>query len=386
MMTRIVNVVRGPHSARIANTKRVWSIALVALVVALTSRDARAESVRIPMMLVDAPNGFDTARFVTSLETYVTNAAVVVVPRAGGGDDVVCVDAVAAGRLAQVPVALWARWASASNESGVSNTSGLSMTLSMVVVEKGCGAIESSAVDVTPDQPDFVYRVAALKVASLLRVLPETAPVEPTKGATDDSTPTVPRSGLAWNSGGARVAAPYYGTIELGVTGVASAESAARTYALVASVWLKTHFYATRESPRGTRFMVGLSLLASAAHEVESAGGSGSARLFGALVGGRMFFARSGRVALLADANMGVATVWSSADRSNGADAMSERVWTPIASLAPHVRFKVTLPFHITAGPTIDVSRSIDLTLGDTPLYHASWLRFRWDIRAQLWF
>ncbi len=337
-------------------------IARAWVLVMLLAGIASAEPARVPMVLVDAPKGFDTARLSTSLETYVTNAVIVVAPRAAAADDVVCADALAMARLASTPIALWARW-----------TSPLSIALSMASVDKGCAAIETSTVDVPPEQPDFVYRVAALKIASLVRVLPEaSAPAV-------ELVPPTATTPEAWSEKPTIVRVPYWAAIDLGVTGVASTASSARTYALAGSFWL--------QEPGGwPRFSIGATLVASAAHEAEAAGGSGSARLFAALVGARARIAQSGRVAIIAELDAGIATVWSSAERSNGTPAMSERVWTPIATFAPHVRLGLTRRFHLALGPTLDVSRAISLTLGDTLLYRASSVRFRWDIRAERWF
>ncbi|MGE0397650.1 MAG: hypothetical protein AB7T06_13095 [Kofleriaceae bacterium] len=338
----------------------------------------------VPMLLVDPPATFDRARFATSLETYVTNASVVPSPRGAASDEDICNAAFSAARDVQSPVAMWARW----SETG--------MTVSMVSIDKSderrtrsstegrakvddkdCGVVESTTIDVPADQPDFVYRVAALKVASLLRSLPD---------ETAEVPAAPPREKLAWQERPLHVRRPSYGAVDIGVTGVASTEAAARTYGLVASAWVKTRFHPTWRGEPETRFSVGVTLLASASHEADASGGTGSARLFGALLGGRARIARAGRLELVAEIDAGVASVWSSADRSNGAEAMSERVWTPIASLAPRLRVAVVRPFHVILGPSVDISRSISLALGQTPLYRASWLRFRWDIRAELWF
>ena len=78
--------------------------------------------------------------------------------------------------------------------------------------------------------------------------------------------------------------------------------------------------------------------------------------------------------------------VHASADRLTG-DTMSETTWTPVAALATRLRIAVAGPVSVTLGPTVDVStRSVRLTLGETPLYQASLVRFRWDVRAQIWF
>jgi len=339
---------------------------VIAMVVgiAIFVRPADAAPARVPMVLVDPPPAFDTARFVTSLETYVTNAVIEASSRVPATDDIVCAEVIAEARAAAVSVALWARW--------VDRT----MTVSMVTVDKGCAAAESSTVDVPPEQPEFVYRVSALKIASLLRVLPETRVVV-------EDNPSGPEVGQARNplpwSLGSRIRPTYDGAVELGATGVASSESAARTFALVASAWVNTRSHSTR-------FSVGATLLASAAHEADAAGGSGRTRVFGASLGGRAILIRGERAALVGQLDLGVLSIWSSADRTTGASAMSETVWAPVVSLAPHVRIAVAGPLHVTLGPTLDLSRPVLLTLGQTPLYQASWLRFRWDIRAQLWF
>jgi len=303
----------------------------------------------VPIALVDAPPAFDDARFVTAVETYVVDAHLAVVHLTAMTDDAVCA-AILDGTPS--PVVLWARWTDGT------------LSLSMVTVDQGCGAATVSTVDVPPDQPTFVYRVAALKIASLLRALPAQVPVPEPVVPIEVKPPAEP----------VQRSAPEH-AVELGATGVASGEPAARTYALVASGWL------------GTRSSLGATVLASAAHEATAAGGSGRARVFGLLAGARRSFAHGGRVTLVGELDLGVLSVWSSADRTTGAAAMSEHTATPVAALAPHLRIQVAGPLHVIAGPTLEIaSRPILLTLGDTPLYHASFVRFRWDVRAQLWF
>ena len=333
------------------------SVALVVALVSIPVRSFGDELPTVPIALVDAPPSFEDARFVTALETYVTNARLSIVRLSAMTDDAVCAALIESTRAAPSPVVLWARWTHGT------------MSLSMVTVEHACGAVETSTVDVPPDQPAFIYRVAALKLASFLRVVPAAAPrpeapmpakLEPVR----KPLPAVVTS------------APEH-AVELGAAGVASTESAARTYTLVASGWI------------GTRYSLGGTLLASVAHEANAPGGSGRARLFGALVGARRTFAHSGRFALVGEIDLGVVSVWSSAQRitTTATDAMSERVWTPLAAFAPHLRILLAGPLHVTVGPTLEIaSRAVLLTLGDTPLYHASLVRFRWDVRAQIWF
>lgn len=317
---------------------------------------ASAAPPEVPLVLVDAPPTFDAARLATSLETYVTNATVVTSAHGAGPDAALCADALAAARAGGVPVALWARW------------QGGTMIVALVRVEQGCAAAESSTVDVPPDQPEFVYRVAALKIASLLRVLPEPAPDPvPVDPVVAPPPPTVVAR--------PHVPAASARTVELGATGVASTEVAARTYAAVVSAWL------------GSRPAVGIAVLASAAHEATAAGGSGSARVAGALVGVRAPVWSRGRFVLVAELDAGVLAVWSSAARITGADAMSESALTPFVAVAPHVRVRLTDALHLTLGPTLDLSpRTVDLAVGEVPLYHAGVVRFRWDARAQIWF
>lgn len=326
----------------------------------------------VPILLVDPPPTFDRVRFDSSLQTYVTNAQLLPTPHAAATDDMICNDAFSAARDARSPVAMWARWTDAG------------MTVFMVSVDKDCGVVESSTVDVPPDQPDFVYRVAALKIASLLRSLPEE-----TGGHLDE--PEAPaRTSLAWRDLPLRVPPTYYGAVDLGVTGVASTEAAARTYALVASAWIKSRFYPTYRGQGPTRLSYGLGLLASAAHDADAAGGSGRARVFGAFGGLRIRAwgnERDGRLAVIGELDAGVLSVWASADRVTGADAMSETVWAPFVAVAPHLRIKIAGPLHVTVGPTLDLAlRRVELSVGESALYRASLVRFRWDARAQLWF
>jgi hypothetical protein len=373
-IARVMTVVRAPHIAtrstpRVRAARCRLSLAIVVGVASISP--AHAAPVRVPMQLVAPPPTFDASRFGTSLETYVTNAVVVVSPRAAAADDVVCADAIAQAHAASAPVALWARWVAPSDASPAPPMAP-TMTVSMVTVEKGCAEIDSSTVDVPPDQPDFVYRVAALKIASLLRVLPESSVGQPTGidprlVPGDKNVPAVVTP--------APVPARPRHTIEVGATGVASTTPAGRTLATSIGVW------------RGERFAFGGALFASMAHEATAAGGAGTARVFGVHGGVRLRAWARGRLAIIHEMDVGLASVWASADRSTGVEAMSETVWTPFVAIAPHLRIALAGPLHVTVGPTLDLAwRRVDLRVAEVPLYHAGVVRFRWDARVQLWF
>jgi hypothetical protein len=326
-------------------------MAIVA-VACLTARASADPLPAVPMALVDAPPAFDGARFTTALETYVVNAQVSVRLVPVMTDDAVCASLL----VAPTQTAVWARWTATT------------IQLSVATAEKGCGAVETSTVDIPKDQPAFVYRVAALKVASLLRTLP--APPAPPPPA---PTPLPALPGVVPPPRHVDTRTPV--AVELGATGVASGSKARRTSSLVLGAWF------------GKTVSLGGSLLASAAQDADAPGGSGTARMFGALVGGRMTFPLGGRLAIISEVDVGVLSVGSSADRVTGAAAMSDREWTPILSFDPHLAVRVAGPLYVLVGPTLDLAtHSVDISLGDTPLYHASLVRFRWDVRAQIWF
>jgi len=323
-----------------------------ALIVLMTTLVAAADPLpQVPVLIIDAPPTFDLGRFATALETYVPNVQIATVPHAAAPDEVVCADALAQARAIASPIGLWVRWVDGA------------MVIAMVP-EAGCGAVESSTVEVPADQPTFVYRVAALKLGSMLRGLPVVPPpVAPPPVVIVPSVPVTPPPAALDRS------------IEIGATGIASTSAADRVYLASAGAWI------------GRAWSIGASFSISASRDAESAAGAGTARLFGVLGGVRRTLTHGERWALDLEAGVGVVAVWSSADRSDGQPAMSDHAITPIASLAPRLRLAVAGPIGLSLGPTLDVApRSVRFSLGDTPLYHAGMARLRWDVRAQIWF
>lgn len=320
------------------------------LVMAMATSAAAEGAPRAPVLLVEPPATFDTARFATALETYVTNVRLEIAPHAAATDDVVCADAWAAAQSMAGPIGLWVRW------------TGDTIVVSMVT-DAGCAAAQSTTVDAAPGDAAFVYRVAALKLASMVREVAPVAPPEVRAPPVVIAPVIVP----AADPGLAR-------TIDVGATGVASGAEESRLYGLVASAWI------------GARWSAGVTLILGAANEATGLAGDGRARMFGALGGARLVLVERGRFALDAEVSVGGFGVHASADRMTGGTT-SETAWTPVASLAPRLRVAVAGPVSVTLGPTLDVStRSVHLTLGETPLYQASLVRFRWDVRAQIWF
>ncbi len=326
-----------------------------ASIVLLSAAIAAADPLpRVPVLVVDPPAGFDVAKLETALETYVTNAQLVVLPHAAAPDPAMCADAVAQAHALASPTGLWVRWTEGH------------LVIAMVG-EAGCGASESSTVDVPADQPAFVYRVAALKLGSMLRGLAIAPPPS-------DPPPVIAPALLARPIPPAPVA-PLARSIELGASGVASAQADERIYAASAGAWI------------GRAWSVGAMVSLGAAREAESVAGAGTARMFGALVAARRTLAGNPRWGLDLEAGAGIAAVWSSADRSDGQAAMSDHAVTPVLALAPRLRLAVAGPLGVSLGPTLEVAaRSVRFSLGDTPLYHASLVRLRWDLRAQIWF
>ena len=340
-----------------------------AAMVALGVSVAQAEPATVPLLLIDPPAGFDAARFATALETYVPSARVVVSvsARAGADPAAICAEVQAAAAGAGALIALWARW----TDGGL-------------VIERvgaaGCEAVDRSVVDVASEQQAFVYRVAALKVASLVRDLAEAAPVA--EAAEPVAPPPEPdeRGALAASDGddvvrGGVVAAEPARVLELGASGIASTRAADRVTLASLGGWV------------GGAWRFGGTAMISDAHEQAGPGGQGRVRVFGGFAGTRRVLARGPWWRFEVTAELGVLHVRSEATRTGGAPAMSAQVWTPAAAVAPRLGLPLAGPLGLALGPTVEAStRAVRLTLGDTPLYNASRVRLRWDVRAELRF
>lgn len=353
-------------------------IALVVTLVVGGASEAVAEAVTVPLLLVEPPADFDPVRFGTALETYVPNARIATRAQAAATPAALCAEAQAAARTVGSPVALWARW------------TGGTMVIERVG-EAGCGAIESSVVDVVADRA-FVYRVAALKVASLVRDVPArvvpdpsgaSAPPNDSVGLPNDrsdepndrSDEPSDRSDEPNDRSGEPNDRSAVRAVELGVSGIASTEAADRVALACVGGWF------------GRGWIVGGTVMVGGAEGEAGPGGSGSARVLGGFVGGRRTLVRAPRWQLEVTAEVGVLTVGAVATRTGADVDMSSRVWTPAAALAPRVRLPVAGPLAVALGPTLEASsRAVRLSLGDTPLYNASRLRLRWDVRAEVRF
>lgn len=300
----------------------------------------------VPLVIVDPPSTFDLDRLHSALETYLPNAQVKLLLSSEPSSKS-CEDTLAAATEANSSVGLWLHWA----ESGA--------VLEMVG-QQGCSAVTTSVVDVPAEQPTFVYRVVALKVASLLQEMPphSVRTTDPRRGPIDR--------------------APYLPTprvLSVGASGIASADAEGRVFLASLGAWI------------GRQWIVGGDLRVSLARDVTAAGGTGSARELGAFVGVRRHLVERASWAIDATAEVGVVGVYGSATRSGGSDAMSDTTWTAAAALAPSARFALVGPLAITVGPTLELlARPVDYSLGVSPLYHASRVRLRGDIHVELSF
>ena len=309
----------------------------------------------VPLLVIGAPRTFDLARLTSALDTYVPNARLVVTAMAASvsGAPSGCHDAMAAARAAGSPVALWLRWSSDG----------------AIVIERagaaGCAASESSTVDVPPEQPAFVYRVVALKVASLVRELP--APAQP-----PPLTPAPPVPPPSARPEPTRLPSR---AIDLGMSGIADTAAASRSYFASAGAWF------------GHPWALGGEVRISLAHDATGPGGDGSARAFGAFAGVRRALVERPAWSIDVALEVGAIGVHAAATRTNQASAMSADVWTPAAALAPRLRVAVVGPLWLTLGPTLEIlARPVELDLGVSQLYDAGGLRLRGDLNAELAF
>ena len=303
----------------------------------------------VPLIVIDPPSTFELARLENALDTYVPNAKLAVTTIATGG----CDEALAAARAANSPIGFWLHW-TADGAVAIER-----------VGEAGCSAIESSTVDVPSEQPAFVYRVVALKVASLVHELPMPPP----------PPPPAPRPVVVMNANTTTPPSPLFRVIDLGASGIADPAAADRVYFASAGAWF------------GRTWAVGGDVRVSLAHDATGSGGLGSARVFGAFAGIR--HAIVGRPAWSIDValELGAIGVIGDATRTNMASAMTADVWTPAAALAPRIRFAVFGPLAIALGPTLELqARPVELELGNSALYHAGRVQARGDVQVELAF
>jgi hypothetical protein len=310
----------------------------------------------VPLLVIDAPSTFELARLANALDTYVPNAKLAVTAMSSGTEPPPgCEQALAAARTANSPIGLWLHW---TVDGGL---------VIERVGEAGCSAVESSTVDVPPAQPAFVYRVVALKIASLVRELPVPqqlqAPTQrpaPEIAATNATSETSPSP---WRA------------IDLGASGIADTGAADRVYFASAGAWF------------GRTWALGGDVRVSFAHDASGPGGDGSARVFGAFAGVRRTIVDRDVWAIDVSAELGVIGVHGSATRTGTSSAMTDDVWTPAAALAPRIRFAVVGPVAIAFGPTLELqARPVELDLGVSPLYHAGRVRLRADVHIELAF
>jgi hypothetical protein len=301
----------------------------------------------VPLLVIDAPSTFDLVRLANALDTYVPNAKLAVTATSASG----CEQALAAARTANSPIGLWLHW---TVDGGL---------VIERVGEAGCSAVESSTVDVP--QPAFVYRVVALKIASLVHELPV-----PTQPAAPKIVPEI----IATNAPSETPPSPWR-AIDLGASGIADTGAADRVYFASAGAWF------------GRTWALGGDVRVSFAHDASGPGGDGSARVFGAFVGVRYAIVDRGVWAIDVSAELGASGVHGSATRTGTSSSMTDDVWTPAAALAPRIRFAVVGPLAIAVGPTLELqARPVELDLGVSPLYHAGRVRLRADVHVELTF
>ena len=300
----------------------------------------------VPLLVIGAPSTFDLARLASALDTYVPNAKLAVTALPESGET--CAAALAAAHAAASAIALSLHW------------TGDGKLVIERVGEAGCSAVEASTVDVPPEQPTFVYRVVALKVASLVRELPAPPPIKPIAIA-QPRPPSAPRS--PWRA------------IDLGASGIADTAAAGRGYFASAGCWF------------GRTWALGGDVRVSLAHDATGPGGDGSVRAFGAFAGVRRAIVETPAWSIDVALEAGALGVHGAATRTNMANAVSEDVWTPALALAPRFRFAVVGPLAIALGPTLELlARPVELDLGVSPLYHAGRVRLRGDIHAEIAF
>ncbi len=325
-------------------------LVLVALVIAGSTIAAAQPAPTVPLLVIDAPSTFELARLASALDTYVPNAKLAVTISASA--DTGCEEALAAARAAQSPIGLWLHWTSEG----------------AIVIERvgaaGCATTESSTVEVPPEQPSFVYRVIALKVASLVRELPAPPPPVPPPPKII-ATPPQPPSGTRspWRA------------IDVGASGIADTAAESRGYFASAGAWF------------GGTWMLGGDVRVSLARDATGPGGDGSARAFGAFAGVRRAILERRAWSIDMALELGAIGVHGAATRADMATVTTADVWAPAVALAPRIRFAVIGPLAIAVGPTLELlARPVELDLGVSPLYASGRVRLRGDLQAEITF
>jgi hypothetical protein len=325
-----------------------WRLVLVVIVGSTIAAAQPAPAPTVPLLVIGAPSTFELARLASALDTYVPNAKLAVTISADAG----CEEALAGARAAQSPIGLWLHWTS---EGAIMIES---------VGAAGCATIESSAVEVPPEQPSFVYRVIALKVASLVRELPPpTVPVPPPPMIT--ATLPKPPSGSRspWRA------------FDVGASGIADTAAESRGYSASAGAWF------------GDTWLLGGDVRVSLARDATGPGGHGSARAFGAFAGVRRAIVERRAWSIDMALELGAIGVHGEAAHTDMASVTTTNVWTPAVALAPRIRFAVIGPLAIAVGPTLELlARPVELDLGVSPLYAAGRVRLRGDLQAEISF
>ena len=310
------------------------------------AQPAPAPAPTVPLLVIGAPSTFELARLASALDTYVPNATLAVTSSIDAG----CDEALAGARAVQSPIGLWLHWTAEG----------------AIVIERvgaaGCAAIESSTVEVPPEQPSFVYRVIALKVASLVRELPVPPPTVPPPPRIIVAPPRPP-SPSPWRA------------IDVGASGIANTAAESRGYFASAGAWF------------GRNWMLGGDVRVGLARDATGMGGQGSARAFGAFAGVRHAIIDSRAWSIDMALEVGAIGVHGAATRTDAASAMTADVWTPAVALAPRIRFGVVGPLAIALGPTLELlARPVELDLGVSPLYQADRVRLRVELQAEITF
>ena len=328
---------------------RSWGLVLGAIAGSSVAA-AQPAPAPVPLVVIGAPSTFDLARLASALDTYVPNVklAVTTLPESGSES---CATALAAAHAASSPIGLSLHW------------TGDGTLVIERVGEAGCAAVEASTVDVPPAQPTFVYRVVALKVASLVRELSASPPPPPDRHIAIAPPRPPPAPPSPWRA------------IDLGASGIADTAAADRGYFASAGCWF------------GRTWALGGDVRVSLAHDATGPGGDGSARAFGAFAGVRRAIALAPAWSLDVAVEAGAIGVHGAATRTTMASAVSADVWTPALVIAPRIRVAVVGPLALAIGPTLELlARPVELDLGVSPLYRTGHVRLRGDIHAEIAF
>ncbi len=293
----------------------------------------------VPLVLGGhTPKELDRQRLEDALATYVTGAQVTLEPSNKTSEDDLC--AAAQARLGNAKAAMWGRW------------QGAELYVAMVVSQAPCPTSQSVGVEV---RAPFFYRVAALKLASLLREvqLEEPAPiaVAPTPAPQPVLTPEAPPPApeARWRIG-------------------AGASLVNGDVPIVPELIVQR---GDDDLAFGGRLLVGIPQ-----HET-SARGEGSVAKAGASATVRLRFVDVAPLAISSELNAGAVVVWAKGLPNVGDDVTRSYV-VPQLDVAVLATWTFTETLALELGPALDVvTRRLEITMGDATLYESSWVTVR---------